>query len=155
MLRLRFALIVISVLILMNFIIHADHYLGECRLTSEDFHGIRKCAPTLIITDCAYRPDDVIEMDGESVVAARMVIEWATKWERTEAEVDAARRYLSLWPNGPQLEELSTAKRNSYTFRNGRLNSECGLDSYDPRQQLAVVRDPDGNFTKLIGPTKG
>jgi hypothetical protein len=94
----------------MNFIIHTDHYLGECRLTAEDFHGSRKCAPTLIITDCSYRPNDLVEMDGEGVVAARMVLEWATRWGRTEAEVDAARRYLRLWPNGPQLEALNTAK---------------------------------------------
>jgi hypothetical protein len=112
-LDLRFASTVVSLLALMNFIIHTDHYLGECRLTSEDFHGFRKCPPTLIITDCAYRPYDVVEMDGEGVVAARMVIEWATRWGRTEAEVDAARRYLRLWPNGPQLEQLNTAKPQS------------------------------------------
>jgi hypothetical protein len=109
-LHLRFRLIVLNSLVAMNFIIHVDHYLGECRLTSEDFHGFRKRAPTLIIADCAYRPNDVVDIHGKWVVAARLVLEWATKGDRTEAEVDAAQRYLSLWPNGPQLKQVNTPK---------------------------------------------
>jgi hypothetical protein len=89
----------------MNFIVHADRDLGEYRLTSEDLFGSQRSAPLLVIADRAFRPNDMIEVDGKGVVAARLVSGWAANPDRTEAELDAARQYLRQWPAGPQLDQ--------------------------------------------------
>jgi len=88
-----------------NFIVHTDRNLGECRLTSEDLFGSQRSAPLLVIADSAYRPSDMIEMGGRGVVAAILVCAWAAQPSRTEAETDAARQFLSQWPSGPQLDQ--------------------------------------------------
>ena len=50
----------------------------------------------------AYTPPNVIRGDGR--IAAHVVLLWASmRLLRTDGEYQAARRYLSYWPEGPQL----------------------------------------------------
>ena len=49
-----------------------------------------------------YSPAEVIRRDGR--IAGHVVLLWASmRFERTEEEYQLARRYLSQWPDGPQL----------------------------------------------------
>lgn len=56
--------------------------------------------PVALIDGQACGPVD--GMYGQS--AARHVADWATQPERTAEEIDAAGKFLSQWPDGPQLD---------------------------------------------------
>ena len=89
----------------MNVLVHTDHFFGEIRLSSGGPFGYPINALVLRTDDDEmFRPSDIIPTEGRNVVAAVMVYEWALREERTEAEVNAARRYLCQWPIGPQIE---------------------------------------------------
>ena len=87
----------------MDFLVHADHFWGECRLTSEGLPGSQRRGVFLIIDERAFRPSDMIEVDGKAVLAARLVCAWAAKPGRTKIEVQAACQYLRQCPDGPQI----------------------------------------------------
>ena len=89
---------------------------GSVSATWEAFARVAENAPPRVcITDIdgrpaayfgkderAYAPLDVIRGDGR--IAAHVVLIWASlRLERSEEEYQAARRYLSYWPEGPQL----------------------------------------------------
>ena len=48
-----------------------------------------------------FKPADVIDGRG---LAAAVVVSWAGKPQRTEREIEAARRFLAQWPEGPQIQ---------------------------------------------------
>ena len=59
--------------------------------------------PVVLVGDdpTAYGPADVIRRDGR--IAAHVVALWALDPERSEADYQAARKFLRYWPTGPQL----------------------------------------------------
>jgi hypothetical protein len=91
-------------IVAVDFLVHIDQYLGECRLTSGQLPGGASGDPVLLVDGDPLRPGDVIESGGRMIVAALLVHEWASREGRTEQEINAARRYLSQWPAGPQID---------------------------------------------------
>jgi len=49
-----------------------------------------------------FGPSDIL---GEDLLtAAEFIVEWARTGERSKAETQAAKLFLSQWPEGPQIE---------------------------------------------------
>ena len=69
-------------------------------LKTEEQRGSNKTVSAVIIGGKAYGPADVI--DGR-LRASDFVVNWAVLPGRTEAEIGAARAFLTLWPKGPQI----------------------------------------------------
>jgi len=53
-------------------------------------------------TEGEFGPSDII---GEDLLtAAELIVEWAKKGKRNKEEIEAAKLFLSQWPEGPQIE---------------------------------------------------
>ena len=87
--------------------ITTDHPGDEAVLTDESAAS-RDRIPVLEIqgddVHGMFGPSDVLGEPPHLMFAAAVVAGWARHPDRTADELDAARRYLGQWPDGPQVE---------------------------------------------------
>ena len=90
----------------MNILVAKDISGGTAVLTT-DSPASRYDMPVLQITaddiDGDFGPGDLINIGEMVIPAAEIVHNWACKTGRTTAEISAARKFLSQWPEGPQI----------------------------------------------------
>ncbi len=60
--------------------------------------------PVLEIDGVAFGPNELIEDEGKWIYAGLLVAEWGVSQGRTARELEMARRFLHLWPQGPEVE---------------------------------------------------
>lgn len=101
----------------MNILVTRDAQGGEAWLTTDSPASHYGC-PVLRIeaddVDGDFGPADMIDTSGDAnrihperiVTAADVVAGWARSTERTPEEIEAARKFLSQWPDGPQIEPV-------------------------------------------------
>ena len=95
---------------IMRYLITKDADGGEAWLTNESCSS-RYGIPVLEITaddvDGTFGPADLIGEPPKLMLGAQIVAGWASQPDRTADEIEAARRFLRQWPDGPQLAEAT------------------------------------------------
>lgn len=88
-----------------DYLILSDDDGGTARLTTESASSSQG-NPVLVFDAYDIRgdfgPADALPTD-QPITGADLVARWGNELERTEAERSAARRFLSQWPDGPQI----------------------------------------------------
>jgi len=92
----------------MRYLISANACDGDAWLTNES-RASRYGIPVLEVTrgdvSGTFGPKDIIGEPPPLFCTAQVVLSWGMKPDRTVDERDAARRFLSQWPAGPQLSD--------------------------------------------------
>ena len=91
----------------MKYVVLNDPKGGMAYLTAES-QGSSHGVPVLEIragdVDGTFGPEDLIYDESGPVMRAASLVElWASSPERSDDEIEAARRFLRQWPDGPQV----------------------------------------------------
>jgi len=91
----------------MRYLVLNDPNGGMAYLTTES-QGSSHGVPVLEIragdVDGTFGPEDLIYDESGPVMRAASLVElWASSPERSDDEIEAARRFLRQWPDGPQV----------------------------------------------------
>lgn len=93
----------------MDIIICTDPQGGIARLTTDSpasHYGIPVLRVEAEDVSGDFGPADLIgdiEKPDKLITAAQVVAGWASKPERTKAEIETAASFLRQWPEGPQI----------------------------------------------------
>ena len=92
----------------MRYLVLNDPDGGMAFLTTESAVGTRDGVPVLEIrageVDGTFGPADLIYDESGPVMRAAPLVEvWASSPDRSDAEIEAARRFCAQWPEGPQV----------------------------------------------------